>query len=113
VGEEQVSESICEWGLGEWPSVLRRTAPFLRLVGRGSSGQRDSCSKHERIDRETSAVEMQQLVLGFPSNEGPTVATGLKQSSVKRGCIYLFLLLTKLGPSHFTTCWMLPSSKPS
>jgi len=28
VGEEQVLESICEWGLGEWPSVLRRTAPF-------------------------------------------------------------------------------------
>jgi len=111
VGEEQVSESICELGSGEWPSMLRRTAPFPRLVGRGSSGQHDSCSKHERIDRETSTVEMQQLVLGFPSNEGPTVVTGLKQSSVKRGHIYLFLLLTKSGPSRFTTCQMLPSSK--
>jgi len=46
VGEEQVLESICEWGLGEWP-VKHRTAPFPRLVARGSSDRRDACSKHE------------------------------------------------------------------
>jgi hypothetical protein len=84
VGEGQVSESIWEWGLGEWQSETRQTAPFPRVVGRGSSGRRDVYSKHERIGRETSAAETQRLVLGFPSNEGPTVAPGLKQSSVKR-----------------------------
>ena len=90
MGEEQVPESICEWGLGEWPSVLRRTAPFPRVVARGSSDQRDACSKHERIGREINAAETQRLVLGFPSNEIPTVVPGLKRSSVKRGHILLF-----------------------
>ena len=112
VGEEPVSESICEWGLGEWLSVKRQTAPFPRLVARGSSDQHDACSKHKQIGREINAAKTQRLVLGFPSNEGPTVVTGLKGLSVKRGRILLFLLLTKSAPSHFTTCRMLPSSKP-
>jgi hypothetical protein len=83
-----------DWGRGGLRCVELLHFPELLVEGFGSP---DVCSKHERIGRETSAAETQPLVLGFPSNEGPTVGPGFKRWSVKEGIFYFFMT-HQIGP---------------